>query len=214
MSALRLPTLPRIDLGFEPADRGALLAGLRFVEGIASGWTVTELRAWFTDEMVAPGRMERVSMVHEAAVGSIALDPGACPPSARAGSLDDLPKLLAMSRSRVVVTLRAFIADSSDDRFLQAAIYRGRVQRVSSGALWIARPLESDLLADIVLSLFAADALMYRSFHDECLCVCNACGRISFAPSVTSRGGCVEHPPRSGAGSGTRRTESGMLPKG
>lgn len=213
MGAVRMPTLPRIDLGFEAADRGALLAGLRFVEGVASGWTLEELRAWIAQEMVAPGRMTAVSVVQEAAVGSIALDPATSAAAERVGTLDDLPKLLAMSRSRVVVTLRAFIGTPPDDRFLQAAIYQERVQRVSTdrGAIWVARPLEKDLLADVVLSLFAADILMYRDFHQACLCVCGVCGRVSFAPAVTSQSGCAEHPARSDGVSGVRRTESATI---
>jgi len=205
-----MPTLPRIDVGFEPTDRGALLAGLRFVEGVASGWALEELRGWIADEMVAPGRMTAVSVVQEAAVGSIALDPATSAAAERVGTLDDLPKLLAMSRSRVVVTLRAFIAKPADDRFLQAAIYQERVQRLTTdrGAVWVARPSEKDLLADIVLSLFAADILMYRDFHQASLCVCTACGRVSFAPAVTTQSGCSEHPSRSDAVSGVRRTDS------
>lgn len=212
MGAVRSPTLPNIDAGALPVDRGALVAALRFVEGVAAGWTVAELRAWLAEDMVAPGRMTPISVVHEAAVGSITLDARASSPSSRGSRLDELPKLLAMSRSRVVVTLRAFIAVPPDDRFLQAAIYQGRVQRATTerGAIWLARPSEQDFLADIVLSLFAADVLMHRDFHDEAMCVCSVCGRVSFAPTLSSRTGCAEHPRPEAAVQ--KRSDSGSMP--
>ena len=45
-----------------------------------------------------------------------------------------------------------------------------------------------------VLSLFAVDMLMHRDFHERSLCVCDACGRVSFNPGTTTRTGCPEHP--------------------
>jgi len=178
-------------------DRGALLAAVKFVEGVANGWTVRELVEWFAEDLVGPGRMLPVATVYEAVVGAIALDPATSAAAARVASLDDLPKLLAISRSRVVVTLRAFIAKPPDDRFLHTAIFNERVQRVKveRGAVWVARPAEKDLLSDIVLSLFAADILMHREYHEQSMCVCETCGRVSFTVAAP-RTSCPEHPVR------------------
>jgi hypothetical protein len=191
-------------------DRGALVAALRFVEGVGAGWELKDLSAWFADEMVGPGRMTPVGTVTEAVVGSIALDPATSAVGERVATLNDLPKLLAISRSRVVVTLRGFIANTPNDRFLQAAIYAGRVERlrVGSEAVWIARPKERELLSDIVLSLFAVDMLMHRDFHERSLCVCDACGRVSFNPGTTTRTGCPEHPSGGTPPNGLLRTAS------
>jgi hypothetical protein len=158
--------------------------------------------------------MLRPSTVHEVAVGSIALDPATSASAARVAPLSELPKLLAMARSRVVVTLRGFIASPPDDRFIKAAIYAHRVERNSTkeASLWIARPTEKDLLGDIVLSLFAVDILMHRELHERQLCVCEVCGRVSFHPFVTTRLGCPEHIPRSQTHSGFLRAKPSTKP--
>jgi hypothetical protein len=201
-------------------ERSALAAGLVFVDGVAAGWGLAHLHAWIQDHLVAPGRMRCPTSITEAVVGTIALDPNAEPlgsepppadgPSAvgasRLAPLEELPKLLAMARSRVVVVLRAFIAATPDDRFLKAAIYADRVQRVRSGdnnrSVWVARPSEKDLLSDIVLSLFAADVLMHREFHEKNLSVCDVCGRVSFQSEATLRTACIDHPAKSDSRSG------------
>lgn len=197
------PATPGTLTGDVPPERGALVAGLRFIEGVGAGWMRSDLVTWLNEDLVGPGRMTPVSVVHEAVVGAIALDPATSAAAERPASLDALPKLLAVARSRVVVTLRAFVSTPPDDRFLQAAIFHERVQRVRGdrvASVWVARPTDKDLLSDVVLSLFAADILMHREFHEQSLCVCEPCGRVSFQPATTGRSGCVEHPVRGASG--------------
>jgi len=197
------------------ADRGALVAGLSFVEsmlahskrGTHSGWGRDELTEWLDKHIIRPGRMQRVRSVQEAVVGTISLSGDHEMPSdssLESASLGELPRLLQVARSRVVVTLRAFAALHTDDRFLSAAIYNNRVRRVRVGdcSTWVAQPSEGDVLSDVVLSLFASDILMHRVFHERSLCVCDTCGRVSFDPEATTRKGCLDHMPPSGATSG------------
>lgn len=193
-----------------PPERSALRAGLAFLEGVAAGWTLAELVAWIDAELVAPGRMVRPCAVHEVAVGSIALDPATSATAPRVAPLAELPKLLAMARSRAVIALRGFIAPTQDDRFVKAAIFADRAQRISKdgAGVWVARLSEKDLLGDIVLSLFTVDILMHRELYERQLCVCEVCGRVSFHPFVTTRVGCPEHIPRSEARSGFHRSTS------
>lgn len=193
-----LPSLPAID-GSEN-DRLALLAGLTFVEGATSGWGARDLTEWFTMYGAVMGKKGTPPAVTDAVVGTISLVPGARVAGDKVARLEELPKLLAMSRWRVVVTLRGLISQPCDDRFLQAAIFAERVRRNSSR--WVAQPRDNDLLSDIVLSLFAVDILTQRSFYEQNMCVCDVCGRISFNPGSTSRSGCSDHPPRSESASG------------
>ena len=109
---------------------------------------------------------------------------------------------MAMTRWRVIVTLRGLLASPADDRFLQAAIFAGRVRRPQSE--WLAEPRDTDALSDIVLSLFAIDVLSHREFHEQNLCVCDVCGRISYNPKATSRAGCADHVPATDTSSGFR----------
>jgi hypothetical protein len=187
-----------------PSDRGELFAGITFVEGSRSGWGAWDLTGWFEDNLVVPGRMTRPSIVAEPGVGVIALDPRSPVASRATLTAAELPRLVTAARDRVVTTLRCFICVPSDDRFLSAAIFAGRVARGrdSGEAVWSARPSESDRLSDIALSLFAADVLMHREFHEANLCVCEVCGRVSFTPAVVSRNGCREHPPHNLGDSG------------
>ena len=105
-----------------------------------------------------------------------------------------------MACYRVVVTLRGLLASPSDDRFLQAALFAGRIKRDKGE--WQARPAETERLSDIVLSLFVVDILSHRDFHEKNLCVCDVCGRLSFDRAQFSRFGCIDHSPKSEATSG------------
>lgn len=177
-----------------------LLAGLTFVEAATSGWTRRDLLLWLGSSAQLFGWPGTPVSVSDGAVGTIALHPGMRVTASRVATLDDLPKLLAMARWKSVVTLRGLIA--GDDRFLKGAIFNGRVRRDSKSPSWLSRPRETDLLSDIVLSLFAADILAYRDFHESNLCVCDVCGRISYNPRATGRSGCAEHLPERDRGSG------------
>lgn len=219
-----LPTLPSLPaLDGSQADRLALLAGLSFIEGVSAGWVARDLIAWFTMYGAVMGKKAPPPSVTDAVVGTITLapangggltrdaeprsvprpapsTPGTRPAGEKVARLDDLPKLLAMSRWRVVVTLRGLLSQPADDRFLQAAIFADRVRRDRS--VWVAQPRDTDLLSDIVLSLFAVDILTQRAFHEQNLCVCDVCGRISYNPAATTRAGCADHPPKTDSISG------------
>jgi hypothetical protein len=188
-----LPTLPSFPALAGGSDRLMLLTGLTFIEAATSGWTRRDLLLWLTSSATIFGWPGTPASVNEGAVGTIALHPGVRIMAERVARLEDLPKLLAMARWKAVVTLRALVA--GDDRFLKGAIFKGRVRRDAKSPSWLARPCEADLLSDVVLSLFAADILTYRDFHESNLCVCEVCGRISFNPVVTTRQGCSDHLP-------------------
>jgi hypothetical protein len=205
-----LPTLPAMaGLSDAVADRGPLLAGLTFMEGSAAGWTAADLCAWFVDHAALLGRVEPPPAVSDAALG---LFPLQRPPSSEADpSAPDLSPLLSTVRRRVASTLRGLTAQPSDDRFLQAAIFSGRVSRERRGkaSIWAACARDADHLSDIVLSLFVVDILSYREFYEQNLCACEVCGRLSFNPSATPRAGCADHTPsRDGAGQGAERSAS------
>ncbi|HVY47983.1 MAG TPA: hypothetical protein VHB21_18980, partial [Minicystis sp.] len=136
-----------------------------------------------------PGFMSRPSQVSDPAVGTAPLRAGVRLKASRIATLEDVPTIAARARQRVVDALRAFIATTTDDRFLQAAIFAERVQRVRRDreAVWVPSPREIDALANIALSLFAADVLQHRDFHERRLCVCEVCGRVSFHPELTTR---------------------------
>lgn len=189
------------------SDRGALLGGLTFVEGVASGWRRAELAAWISEHLVSPGRMLPPSAVHEPPYGPVSLDHEA-PESA------DLPKLLASARSNVVAALSAFIGTPSSDAFVNAAIFADRAQRrrVDTRSVWVARPTPADTLGEVVLSLFAVDLLMHRELHEAKLCVCGVCGRVSFQPALTTRYGCSDHPSGSDKSSGFVPSSARFVP--
>lgn len=213
MRASVLPTLPSFPaLNGAVAERPALLAGLMFVEGATTGWGVKDLVDWFRAHGAALGRKTPPASVCDGVVGAIALSPGARLVGDRVARADDLPKLLAMTRWRVVVTLRGLLAQPCDDRFLNAAIHADRVRR-EQGA-WRAQPRDTDMLSDIVLSLFAVDVLTHRDFHEQNLCMCDVCGRVSYNPAVTTRSGCSDHVPRTDHTSGwdAKRPRSSLPP--
>lgn len=206
-----LPPLPSFPAFAGGADRAALLAGLTFVEGATSGWTARDLLLWFGAHAPLFGWLGPPTSVTDASVGTVALQPVLRVASERMARVEDLPKLLAMARYKVVFTLRGLF--TGDDRFLKGAIFAGRVRRDSKASEWLARPCETDLLSDIILSLFAADILAYREFHDASLCVCDVCGRISYNPRATSRVGCSDHLPGTETTSGVRdRSTADTLP--
>jgi hypothetical protein len=182
-----LPIFPGIDDRHE--GRAELLAGLTFVEG-ARGFGRAELRDWFRDNAGALG-MEAPPVSVKDTLGGSAPCLLEEPALARH---EDLSALLYLARWRVVFTLRGLLANPVDDRFLHAAIFGKRVRR--HGGAWRVTAREDHPLSDIVLSLFAVDVLTHREFHEQNLCICDVCGRISYSPARTTQGGCVEHPPR------------------
>ena len=206
-----LPTLPSFAaIDDASSDRVSLLAALTFVEGSTSGWGPSDLLDWFKTYATALSRTAPPASVSDAVVGTISLVQGAKLVGDKVARPDELPKLLAMTRWRVIVTVRGLLATPGDDRFLQAAIYADRVRREK--AAWNAQPRDTDLLSDVVLSLFAADVLGQREFYEQNLCVCDVCGRISFNPAVTSRAGCGDHVPKSETTSGWQGKRNSIVP--
>ena len=197
------PTLPYFG---DAGERRALLAGVTFLELTHSGQLdVVGLGEWFDQHVVASGCMPRLSVVVEPPAGSVSLRPTAGS-SARVNA--ELPRLLAMSRQRVVGALRGLVASpSSDDRFLHAAIFLNRVRREDGH--WVARPEPTAPLSGIVLTLFAVAILSERSLYDRLMCVCEVCGRVSFDATPEMRRACPLHAPR-GGGATPKTTPRGM----
>jgi len=183
------PTLPYLG---GAAERRALLGGITFLENTESGQIdLGGLGQWFDEHVVATGCMPRLSVVLEPPAGTVALRPGT---GALARASADLPRIITTSRARVVDALRGLVSSPSDDRFLRAAIFLGRVRREDGH--WVARPEATAPLSGIVLSLFAVAILSERSFYDRQMCVCDTCGRVSFDPAAGMRRACSVHLPR------------------
>lgn len=176
-------------------SRAQLLAALAFIDG-ATTWTRADLAEWFREHAPVLGTVAPPPSIRDSAGVSLPLDG---PPSVRA---DRFPQMLAMTRWQVVLTLRGLLSTPAVDRFLHAAIHTGRVQR--ERAAWRVVVSDREPLCEIVLALFAADVLTHREFHEQNLCICDVCGRVSYDPRMTTRAGCLEHVPESDAMSGVR----------
>ncbi len=186
----------------EATDRWALAAGCAFLEGTATGsWGIVGVRGWFQDHLVSGGHMRTPISVSEPPVGTFTLyprDASALQPQA------SLPALLTVARNTVLATLRGFIDKPSDDRFVAAALFSGRVRRAhgptsravnpgASAARWIPRPDPNGPLSTLVLNLFVVDMLTHREIYDRGLCVCDVCGRVTFQEGVPRRLACPLH---------------------
>jgi hypothetical protein len=143
--------------------------------------------------------MKRPHIVRELGATPVVLDPRLDSPS------NNLEELLTKARTRVTAALRGLIAPVADDRFLNAAIYSGRVRRSTVGGrpAWVASPREIDFLCDIVLSLLATDILLNREFFRIHLCFCEVCSRMTLKEELKVRALCGEH----------RSSPSGLTPK-
>ncbi len=180
--------------------RPLLAAGLAFVDAAtADALHARELVAWFSRWLVDPGTMPAPASVHEPGAGMVSLAAVAESRSASgvlAEALETrLGRIVATARVRVGVTLGGLLTTPVDDRFLAAAIFAGRVQRTSGdqGSGWRATPKGTERLSDVVLSLFAADALANREEYEACLCVCGVCSRVAFRPGEVDRTRCPLH---------------------
>lgn len=174
--------------------RVELRACLTFLEGAKDhDWGVSELRAWFEEHLVAPGCMPSPVLVTELSAGTIALHGTDDGLAAR----HTLQRVLQSAQRRVLSALRGLIATPSDDRFLHAAIFTGRVKRspIEGASPWMLRPEPTATLSGIVLGLFAVDILSHREVYDRGLSVCDACARLTFHESTQSRTRCPDHPP-------------------
>ena len=155
----------------EATDRWALAAGCAFLEGTATGsWGIVGVRGWFQDHLVSGGHMRTPISVNEPPVGTFTLyprDASALHPQA------SLPALLTVARNTVLATLRGFIDKPSDNCFVAAALFSGRVRRAhgptsravnpgASAARWIPRPDPEGPLSTLVVNLFVVDMLTHR----------------------------------------------------
>jgi hypothetical protein len=180
-----------------PMSRPELLAGLAFLEGSRNpSWDAAGLRAWFDEHLVKTGAMMTPVVVTELSAGTVALHGSS---SQGLASHSRLPRVLTAARSRVLASLRGLLASPTDDRFLMAAIFTGRVRRVrvEKSNRWVVRPEPMATLSSVVLSLFAADVLGHREIYDRSLCICEVCDRVTFDTSLAQRTSCAAHLPSS-----------------
>lgn len=185
---------PRSAVGSSP-QRAELLAGQAFLEGSNNpAWGVAGLRAWFAEHLAASGWMMTPVLVSEPGAGSVALHGSSAHGIASHGNL---PQILLAARARVLSALRGLSAFASEDRFLSAAIFSGRVRRMRVGGAsqWVIRPEPNATLSDIVLAVFAADVLSNREIYDSGLCVCEVCSSVTFQEGAQERRRCPKHLP-------------------
>ena len=178
-----------------PEPRSAIAAGLAFLDASAApAWGVRGLREWFAQHLVEPGYMRLPSLVTEPSAGSVILHGSG---TESLTSQANLPRVLGAARIRIISALRGLNASPTDDRFLAAAIFAGRVRRrrVHSESRWVAQPEPTAPLSGIVLSLFAVDVLSHREEYDNHLSVCDVCNRITFQESALRRKSCPDHLP-------------------
>jgi len=188
-------TAARFPVQVGPQNRAAITAGLAFLDASAvPSWGIDGLRSWFAEHLVEPGHMRSPLLVTEPSAGSVTLHGSG---AESLTSQSNLPRVLTAARIRIISALRGLIASPTDDRFLAAAIFAGRVRRrrVQSENRWVAQPEPTAPLSGVVLSLFAVDVLSYRDEYDKHLCVCDVCNRITFQESAFRRKSCPDHLP-------------------
>lgn len=176
--------------------RRALAAGLEFLEASgAPGWSVRGVRDWLLEHLVKPGHMRPPFVLIEPGAGSVTLHEG---DAKSLTSPANLPRLLAGARIRIISALRGLNASPTDDRFLSAAIFAGRVQRLRtlSESHWVPQLEPTAPLSGIVLSLFAVDVLSHRDEYEKRLSVCDVCDRITFQDGALRRTSCPDHLPQ------------------
>ena len=162
-----------------------MLGGVAFLEMTLGGGSREGLRRWLDEHVVAHGFMAAPEVVREPQAGTARLDPPTRP------GFDGVLPVIRAARARVARELSGLVSAGQDDRFMRAAIHSGRVRR--EGPAWRPRPAPEDALSDIVLSLFAAAILSEPAAYAKRLCVCDACGRVSFDERPTMRRTCAEH---------------------
>lgn len=142
--------------------------------------------------------------------GHAALSVDLLPGEPRAAGREDPAPLLRAARGRVLAVLRAFLDKQQDDRFVHAALFASRVERltVRGATRWAPRLAEGQALSDWVLALLAADVLEDREGLVARLAICSDCEHVSVgghacAPplAVTRRGAGTPPAARSGGAS-------------
>ena len=183
-----LSTLTALHEDAEPCgSRAAIAGGVAFLEAGEREWSNVDLVAWLDEHLVRPGYMLRPHTIRERETPPVDL---------QADSVcADVSALVQRSTQRVLRALRGIVPPSSDDRFVNGAIYSGRVRRstVEGAASWVASPRVDDFLSEMVLSLFAADVLADGDYYASHMCLCFACGRLTFQRHPSRRTACEAH---------------------
>lgn len=196
-NALARSTSPMRSFVSSTTSRPELLAGLAFLEGSRNHhWGVDNLRDWFDEHLVKTGAMMPPVVVTELSAGTVALHGSS---SHGLASQSNLPRILIAARIRVLTGLRGLLATPTDDRFLTAAIFTGRVRRLrAAGATrWVVRPEPTATLSGTVLGMFAVDVLSNREIYDRYFSLCEVCDRVTFQQSARTRTSCPDHLPSS-----------------
>ncbi|WP_437927433.1 hypothetical protein WMF37_51865 [Sorangium sp. So ce291] len=164
----------------------SLAGALQFMQVTTRPWEPHELAAWLHEHIVAPGWMRVPRALREPGAETVEL-----------AGIDErhreVAALVERARRRVALALLDFVAPSPDGGFLRAALYSARVRWsvVGERSGWLPAPRESDLLSDIVLSLFAAEILSDAELYRSHMTVCAGCGRVAFAQEARPRSaGC------------------------
>ncbi|WP_437622544.1 hypothetical protein [Sorangium sp. So ce1151] len=164
----------------------SLAGALQFMQVTTRPWEPHELAAWLHEHVVAPGWMKAPRALREPGAETVEL-----------AGIDErhreVAALVERARRRVALALLDFVAPNPDGGFLRAALYSARVRWsvVGERSGWLPAPRESDLLSDIVLSLFAAEILSDAELYRGHMTVCAGCGRVAFAQEARPRSaGC------------------------
>jgi hypothetical protein len=171
-------------------DVGLRASALNFVNGARSRWSMDELLTWMDQSLIRTFREAGVGIIANGRPNDVDGGAGFLPH-------DRANDLIRTAHQKVVATLSAYIGPSADDRFVQAAIYAGRVTRgVSSDGVrkWHVLLSETVNLSEQVLAIFAADILQHPDDYQESLVVCEACGGVLFWPRRLTKNGCPDHP--------------------
>jgi hypothetical protein len=181
-SGIRRITPAPISRPIEP-----VVAGLSFLEGVGTKRLGRDtLDTWIDQNLVTPGYTSRPLRIYEPIFGALPTDKGCSPFLPESPPTDEMFALMVRARARVIGHLKGLLRTPPEDRFLNAAIFAGRVRRSSIGKImtWIPRPKITDALSDIITSLFVSDILGRREFYVQNLCICRKCGRVRFDAAV------------------------------
>jgi hypothetical protein len=173
---------------------------LEFCEGIRQGWGVQELIQWIQVRLVQSGKL-RLNQPNTFSTG-VREDksPAIFVPIQGICSLQEseqraLQVIMMQAHQRCLRLLSGLLDSPQDDRFISAAIYAGRVQRVklpNRVSVWEPRLMEGEALSDWVLAFFVCDALQRRESYEQQLTICETCNSVSFQSEGSPRR-CASH---------------------
>ena len=177
----------------EPSEAGDALFAL--IDGVRSGWSVSDTLSWLRERVVFPGWLRKRDSraltleLGEPEVGTITVPLLGQLDRAAAAKVDAIVRAAV---ARIVAELRAH-RDRPSDRLVRDAIDAGRVKQVDKrggGEMWGAVLREGEPLSTWLATLAAAD--MIAGIRDYAkLGVCEDCDRAWFGG--TDRRRCVDH---------------------